>query len=149
MVTHRSPYARGPRQSRYSRTRNNSRSRGSGRALTLGIILFILAFTLAPPTQRYFAQRAQISAVKAQLHAGDIALADAKRELERWRDPSYIKSQARERLHFVMPGERQYIVTDSTQATQEAPATAVSKDLPSGLPWYNRVISSITEVQNS
>ena len=53
---------------------------GSGRALTLGIILFILAFTLAPPTQRYFAQRAQISAVKAQLHAGDVALADARRE---------------------------------------------------------------------
>jgi Septum formation initiator len=87
--------------------------------------------------------------VKAQLHSGDLALAEAKRELERWRDPAYIKSQARERLHFIMPGERQYIVTDSTQGTQSAPKTAVSKDLPSGLPWYNRVISSITEVQNS
>ncbi len=149
MVARRSPSSRGPRQSRYSRARNNSRGAGSGRALTLGIILFILAFTLAPPTQRYFAQRAQISAVKAQLHAGDVALADARRELERWRDPAYIKSQARERLHFIMPGERQYIVTDSAQGTESAPETAVSKDLPSGLPWYNRVISSITEVQNS
>jgi len=149
LVTRRSPYARDPCRSRFSRSRNNSRTRGSGRALTLGIILFILAFTLAPPTQRYFAQRAQINAVKAQLHSGDLALAEAKRELERWRDPAYIKSQARERLHFIMPGERQYIVTDSTQGTQSAPKTAVSKDLPSGLPWYNRVISSITEVQNS
>lgn len=77
--------------------------------------------------------------------ANDQALADAAKQLELWKDPDYIKTQARERLHFVLPGERQYIVTDSTE-TQVAPKTAVAIDIPSGLPWYNRLIASITEV---
>lgn len=113
--------------------------------MTLILVLFLLSWMLAPPSQRYFAQRAQINAVKAQVAANDQALADAARQLELWKDPDYIKTQARERLHFVLPGERQYIVTDSTD-TQVAPTTAVAKDIPSGLPWYNRLISSITEV---
>jgi len=127
------------------RRSGNSRRSGSGRALSLGIVLFVLAFTLAPPMQRYFAQRAQISALRAQVNASSKALADAAIELDKWRDPEYVKSQARERLHFILPGERQYIVTDSTQAGTAPTTTAIAKDLPNGLPWYDRLISSITE----
>ncbi len=119
--------------------------RASGRGMTLAIVLFILAWTLAPPAQRYFAQRAQINSVRAQVASNNQALADAARELEKWKDPEFIKTQARERLHFILPGERQYIVTDSTEPTSTAPSTAVAKDIPSGLPWYNRLIASITE----
>jgi cell division protein FtsB len=118
---------------------------GSGRSMSLLLVLFLLTWMLAPPSQRFFAQRAQINAVKAEVAANNHALADAARQLQLWKEPDYIKTQARERLHFVLPGERQYIVTDTTE-TPPAMATAVSKDLPSGLPWYNRLISSITEV---
>lgn len=129
-----------------ARRRRGSPGRsGSGRAFALGIVLFLLALTLAPPAQRYFAQRSQISALQAQVDASSQALIDAARELELWRDPEYVKTQARERLHFVLPGERQYIVTDSDDSSLSQPTTAVAKDLPSGLPWYNRLISSITE----
>lgn len=127
------------------RRRGSSGRSGSGRAFALGIVLFLLALTLAPPAQRYFAQRSQISALQAQVDASSQALIDAARELELWRDPEYVKTQARERLHFVLPGERQYIVTDSDDSSVPQPTTAVAKDLPSGLPWYNRLISSITE----
>lgn len=113
--------------------------------MTLAIVLFLLSWMLAPPTQRYFAQRAQINAVKAEVSANNRALADAARQLQLWKDPEYIKTQARERLHFVLPGERQYIVTDSTD-TPVTTTTAVARDLPSGIPWYNRLIASITEV---
>lgn len=113
--------------------------------MTLAIVLFLLSWMLAPPTQRYFAQRAQINAVKAEVSANNQALIDAARQLQLWKDPDYIKTQARERLHFVLPGERQYIVTDSTD-TPVTTTTAVAKDLPSGIPWYNRLIASITEV---
>lgn len=113
--------------------------------MTLALVLFLLTWMLAPPTQRYFAQRAQINAVKAEVASNNQALADAARQLELWKNPDYIKTQARERLHFVLPGERQYIVTDPTETTP-APTTAVAKDLPSGVPWYNRLIASITEV---
>ena len=127
------------------RRSGSSRRSGSGRAFALGVVLFLLALTLAPPTQHYFAQRSQISALRAQVNDNNQALAQAARELELWRDPEYIKSEARARLHFILPGERQYIVTDPTDSSATQPTTAVAKDLPSGLPWYSRLISSITE----
>jgi cell division protein FtsB len=119
--------------------------KSSGRAMTFAIVLFVLAWTLAPPAQRYFAQQAQINAIKAQVNANKSALQEAARELQLWRDPEYIKSQARERLHFVFPGERQYIVTDATETTNVTPKTAVAKNIPQGLPWYDRLVASITE----
>jgi hypothetical protein len=71
-------------------------------------------------------------------------VAEARKELELWRDPEYVKSQARARLHFVLPGERQYIVTDETSQAEEN-KTDVANNIPVGLPWYNRLIASITE----
>lgn len=126
-------------------SRRPDKKKSSGRAMTLVLVLFLLSWMLAPPSQRYFAQRAQINAVKAQVAANDQALKDAAKQLQLWKDPEYVKTQARERLHFVLPGERQYIVTDSTEPAPE-PTTTVAKNLPSGLPWYNRLIASITEV---
>jgi hypothetical protein len=62
-----------------------------------------------------------------------------------WRDPEYIKSQARERLHFVLPGERQYIVTDSTSQSTQEQSTLIADNVPDNQPWYTRLIASITE----
>ena len=74
------------------------RRRTSNRVLALSAIFFILALTIAPPVKHYFTQRAQISALKAELSADNTALQKAREELLLWQDPEYIKSQARERL---------------------------------------------------
>jgi cell division protein FtsB len=110
----------------------------------LGFFLFFLALAIAPPVQHYFSQRAEISAVNAQIKASNAAVTEARKELELWRDPEYVKSQARARLHFVLPGERQYIVTDATTQAAEN-ETDIANNIPVGLPWYNRLIVSITE----
>ena len=124
------------------------RRRTSNRLLALSAILFFLALTIAPPVKHYFTQRAQISALKAQLSADQTALQKARKELLLWQDPEYIKSQARERLHFVMPGERQYIVTEGeTDATQNG-TTKIASSLADGQPWYARLIASISETGN-
>jgi len=34
-------------------------------------------------------------------------------ERDRWQDPVYIRSQARDRLYYVLPGEVSYLVMDS------------------------------------
>jgi cell division protein FtsB len=125
-------------------------SRGiSTRLLILFIVLFGVAVTLAPPTQHYFAQRAQISALEADVESNRAKLQEARAELQRWRDPEYIKSQARNRLHFVLPGERQYIILGVNKTIDEGTtpsAAPVNQDFPLGVPWYSRVISSITSV---
>ncbi len=120
----------------------------SGRLLVLFFVSFAMAITLAPPTQHYFAQRAQISALQADVADNQKKLNVALAELQLWRDPNYVKSQARERLHFVMPGERQYIVIGTNEAvsTDANTAAPVNEKFPIGIPWYARVISSITSV---
>jgi cell division protein FtsB len=124
---------------------NFNRRRNSGRALALWTIFFILALAIAPPVKHYFTQRAQISALNSQLASDNKALEAARQELLLWQDPEYIKSQARERLHFVLPGERQYIVTENGTASNTDKGTKVANSLTDGQPWYSRLIASITE----
>jgi len=116
----------------------------SNRALILGVILFILAVTLAPPLQHYFNQKAQINSLKAQLQDNQAMLDAAAKELILWNDPEYVAGQARARLHFVFPGERQYIVLNENSGDVTPDATKVSEQFPVGIPWYSRLISSIT-----
>jgi cell division protein FtsB len=116
----------------------------SNRALILGVILFVLAVTLAPPLQHYFNQKAQINSLKSQLLDNQAMLDAAAKELILWNDPEYVAGQARARLHFVFPGERQYIVLNEDSGDVMPDATKVSEQFPVGIPWYSRLISSIT-----
>lgn len=127
------------------RTLSFNRRRRSNRAFVLLVILFFLALTLSPPIKHYFTQRAQISSLNAQLVSDNSALDKARRELLLWQSPEYVKSQARERLHYVLPGERQYIVTKGAQTTDVTPVTKVASALIDGQPWYTRLIASISE----
>jgi cell division protein FtsB len=124
------------------------RRRTSNRVLALSAIFFVLALTIAPPVKHYFTQRAQISALKAQLSADNSALQKAREELLLWQDPEYVKSQARERLHFVLPGERQYIVTEGETIGNQESTTKIASSLADGQPWYSRLIASISETGN-
>ena len=120
------------------------------RFVALSVVFFLIALTVAPPMQRYFSQRAQISAVEAQIDASKERLQNAEAELARWRDPAYVKSQARDRLHFVLPGERQYIVVGAkTEQTAVEEQNSVADQLPDYATWYERLISSIQTVATS
>lgn len=134
------------RKSYRSRSLNFNRNQGSGRTFAIAAIFFALALFLAPPIKNYFTQRAQISALESQLASDYSALEAARKELMLWQDPNFIKSQARERLHFVMPGERQYIVTGGDESEDSSNnGISVVENLPEGQPWYTRMIASVTE----
>ena len=124
---------------------SNLKKRGlPNRALIAGIILFAVAVTLAPPLQHYFTQKAQINSLENQLADNQAMLDKATKELLLWDDPEYVASQARARLYFVFPGERQYIVVGNEEITNNNSEPKVSEQLPVGIPWYSRLISSIT-----
>ena len=133
------------RRSRPRRVFSSRRPR-STRTFSLVAAFFIFALVLAPPIQHYFNQRAQINALRAQVDSDRAVLEAARLELTRWQDPEYVKAQARERLHFVMPGERQYIVTGTPTGEPDAVANKVADQLEDGSPWYTRMIASITQV---
>jgi len=122
------------------------KSNTSARWLAVVTVAFIFAITLATPLQHYFAPRAQINSLRAQVNDSNNALEKAREELAKWNDPEYVATQARQRLHFVFPGERQYIVLDAPKSEEEAngPIAPISTLIPNGLPWYGRLIASIT-----
>ena len=118
----------------------------SGRSLAFATVLLVLAITLAPPLHSFFAQRAQIDAYKAQLAASQATLQEAEKELTHWSDPNYVASQARIRLHYVFPGEREYVVLTNTSPTaaKTVPVAPIEGVAPGGTPWYSRLITTIT-----
>ena len=118
----------------------------SGRSLAFATVLVVLAITLAPPLHSFFAQRAQIDAYKAQLAASQATLQEAEKELTQWSDSNYVASQARIRLHYVFPGEREYVVLTNTSPTaaKTVPVAPIEGVAPGGTPWYSRLITTIT-----
>lgn len=129
------------RRSSYRRKRVDRASR----FLLVTGLFFLVIVLIGSPLQNYFAQRAQINALSAQVKANQAALEEARRELELWNDPNYIKSQARTRLHFVLPGERQYILTNPVTLEGEDSSNKIASNVPAGVPWYSRLIATITE----
>ena len=89
--------------------------------------------------------RDQMKSRISALEEDRTALEKARAELSTWQDPNYIKSQARERLHFVLPGERQYIVTGTDITKSQPQTTQIASQLPEGDPWYTKLIESVTE----
>ena len=73
------------------------KSNTSARWLAVVTVAFIFAITLAPPLQHYFAQRAQINSLRAQVNDSNSALEKAREELAKWNDPEYVATQARSR----------------------------------------------------
>jgi len=123
----------------------------SGRSLAFATVLLILAITLAPPLHSFFAQRAQINAYSAQLAASQSTLLEAEKELTLWSDPTYVASQARIRLHYVFPGEREYVVLTKSapSAAKTIPVAPIEGVAPGGTPWYSRLVTTITSTDQT
>ena len=84
-------------------------------SVSVSVILVIVlgTFLISSDVQIYLNQRAQIAEMEQSIAAakGDVESMQAERD--RWQDPAYIRSQARDRLYYVLPGEVSYLVMDS------------------------------------
>ena len=132
------------RRSSYRRKRFDKATRFLG----VATILFSVVVLIGSPLQKYFAQRAQINALKTQVAATQQELEKARKELQLWNDPEFVKSQARTRLHFVLPGERQYILVNDVTLEGKDNSNNIATNIPTGVPWYTRLIATITEAGN-
>lgn len=126
----------------------------SGRSLAFATVLLILAITIAPPLHNFFEQRVQINVYRAELAASESTLAAAEKELTLWNDPTYVASQARIRLHYVFPGEREYIVlskgiNNNFAPSQSVPVSPLEGVVPTGTPWYSKLITTIKSTNQS
>ncbi len=93
--------------------------------LTVLVMIVIGVMTLAPRVQTWFVQRQAILEAQSQLDAAKKAVAEMQVERKRWEDPAYIKSQARDRLYYVMPGEVSFLVMDADSVDVSATSGTV------------------------
>ena len=119
------------------------RSNLTGRAAVLALVVCLLAISLAYPLREYLAQRGVIAGYRDKVIEQEARVAELRRQHARWSDQAYVEAQARERLHYVMPGETSYVVleADDTPAPDGAvePATAAAARSP----WFTDLWRSV------
>jgi cell division protein FtsB len=114
--------------------RQARRSRLTGRAALLALVLCTLVVALAYPIRQYVSQRAEIADLQRE-QAQAAARVEKLRDLKaRWQDDAYAEQQIRQRLHYVMPGETGFIVVDPDAAKQSRTDLGAADR-----PWYANV----------
>ncbi|QLY32599.1 septum formation initiator family protein [Nocardia huaxiensis] len=119
----------------------------TGRAVLLAAVLCGLALTLAVPLRTYFTQRAESAELAAQREQLQDDVARLRDRRAQQQDPNYIKTEARDRLRLVMPGETPYIVQVPSLEQPAVPSYPAKTRVPD--PWYTELWRSISSPQPS
>lgn len=113
-------------------------------AIMLGLVV-LAVFTLVPTVGTYLGQRQQIAALAQSVQVSEADVAALQQQKDRWNDPAYVTSQARERLYYVRPGEVVYLVDNDLPATAIPPSQeAVSAQVQeTRTDWMAQLVRSI------
>jgi len=115
----------------------------TGRALILVLALALLLLALSVPVRNWLAQRAEVAALRSDIAASTERIAQLQTEVDRWSDPAFIATQARKRLHFVLPGEIGYVAIANDGRPAEAVLSEAAATAPRG--WHSVMWESLQE----
>ena len=152
--------ARQPRQARAAReSRVDVREWASGIRLSafsaIMLSLVVLgAWVLVPTLGTYIDQRQKIAALEASIQVSHGEIAALERERQRWDDPAFITTQARERLYYVKPGEVVYLIDDDLDPAalpreQEPVSDTLEEKSSDWMPQLLRTLTSAGLSQNA
>ena len=114
---------------------------GRQTALTARAAILVLAVAsvmvaVALPLKIWLGQRGDIAQLTTQTQQTQARLSQLKAEHKRWHDPGYVETQARDRLHLVVPGQKTYVVLGKGHSARTT-ATRHGTAATSG-PWYSQ-----------
>jgi cell division protein FtsB len=116
----------------------------TGRAVLLGALILLLSLTLAGPIRQFLAGRAELVQLAAEGRELDERADRLAEQLERQADPAYAERQARERLTYVLPGDRLVVVVDGETVEGDA-GTLPPDDAGTGpSSWYAGLMESLS-----
>src|SRR4051794_685097 len=110
-----------------------ARAHLTSRAAILAVVVCAIALSLAYPIREYIAQRREIAALREQQRAAQHQVEQLAQHKQRLGDDSYIKREARRRLHYCTPGEKCYVVLDGSDPAGQGARQAQPPRTP---PWY-------------
>jgi cell division protein FtsB len=108
------------------------RSRFTGRAMVLVLVLSVLTISYASSLKAYFQQHSQIEDLRSQISSSQSSIDRLESEKARWQDPAYVRQQARARFGYLMPGQTSYVVIGedgrplAAQSTLSDPRTSAA-----------------------
>jgi hypothetical protein len=115
------------------------------------LVLAVLAVSYASSLRAYLDQRHQLASLREDIATTQDEIASLEREQERWQDPAYQMSQARERFGFVLPGEvgLRVIGRDGRPLGQDDSLSAPRRPSGDGRPeWWQTTLRSIDAAGN-
>ncbi|MFG1809174.1 septum formation initiator family protein [Streptomyces sp. NPDC049040] len=123
------------------------RNRLTGRAALLALVLCALVIALAYPMRQYIAQRSDIADQRREAQQARQKVEQLREQKARWQDPEYVRTQAREQLHYVMPGEDGYSVanpaptatSDPRHKSSGSPGDGGGQAAAAHRPWYTNL----------
>ena len=115
------------------------------RAAVLGLVVCGLLVSAALPLREFLAQRSTIAELEQSQADARKRVALLEEQNERLEDPAYVAALARDRLHFVRPGETAYVVIAPSAAPVEPRDAQRAATAPAGpeAPWYSQVWGSV------
>ena len=120
-------------------------SQGSltGRALLLtGVVALVMA-TIAMPSRTWFAQRAQVADLEAQVDRARDEVTRLTSDRARWDDPAFVTAQARQRLHMALPGETAYLTVGEGPLDPQPTRIGVVNET-----WIDRLLADVRRVDD-
>ncbi|THA66075.1 septum formation initiator family protein [Streptomyces sp. A0958] len=114
--------------------RQARRSRLTGRAAFLALIVCSLIVALAYPMRQYVSQRDEIADQQRLAREAEARTEELRDEKARLQDDAYIRRLAREHLHYLLPGETGYTVVDPDAVKERN-----GKPAESGRPWHSNL----------
>lgn len=118
----------------------------SGFSFVMMGILVLAVVVLAPSVRTYAEQRQQIDELSNTVAAQQDSVDDLKAERERWNDRTFVTTQARDRLSYVLPGDISFLVINDTGAgvdgaADTAPISTAIQDTE--VDWVDSVFRSV------
>lgn len=115
----------------------------SGFVVTILALLVTGVVILSPSLRILAEQQQEIAALRENLEQSQQEVFDLMEQRDRWQDPTYVETQARERLMFVYPGDITYLVIDDLEADDESGEALVSRDIVAVQPdWRDALLGS-------
>lgn len=108
----------------------------------LAVALASVALTVALPFKIWLGQRGDIASLTAQTRQAQQQVNQLTAQQKRWNDNAYVEQQARERLHYVMPGQKTYVVLGPPAHRRASRPVATPTDASTS-PWYTQLWKSV------
>ncbi|MFB9388933.1 septum formation initiator family protein [Streptomyces coeruleoprunus] len=118
--------------------RQARRSRLTGRAAFLALVVCSMIVALAYPMRQYVSQQGEIAEQERLAEEARVRVERLRDEKARLQDDAYVRRLAREHLHYVMPGETGFIMNDP-DAARERRTDQGGADRP----WYSNVWNGV------